>query len=377
MFYLWKADVRSLIIYMSCILISFFFVHIYNYKRRDNFVYRWVGYILISTPVAFYVGFRGRTTGADTVTYIHHFLNYDRINYGEATYKFFLNLANNIGNGKYYTILFLIYSFITMIFLVATLDMYIDNGKWTCALFMFYCFLGLYMTDQMRQLAGVTLSFWGCALLQKKKYLWGAVWTILAGLIHTSALVVCCGWILFYFIKNRTDVAFTYRKNNIRFIVNFRTFMVTFVSSVIILVFYEPLFRLCSNIVPEAYRQYFTTRVNVRTIGWGLLVDVMPLLFLMVFAWEYGKKEMVENEWLYDFSMLLLPFRIIGYFSFFIARLIYYPMFACIILISIKAAKSKKVFWYAIIMSLAYFMINYMYFDLHGVFPYVTFWEVF
>lgn len=378
MIYLWNADIRSLIIYMSCILMSFLFVHFYsNQKRADDFVHKWLNYILISIPVALFIGFRGRTTGADTATYIRHFFNYDTINYGEITYKLFLLLSNYIGKGRYYTVLFLIYSFITMIFLVATLDIYIDNKKLNCALFMFYSFLGLYMADQMRQLASVTLSFFGCALLQKRKYLLGCIWTVLATLMHISSLVVLAGWILFYVLRNRSRVIFIYGNGNIRFVVNLRVFIFAFIVSFALPHFYIPLFRICAIIVPERFKQYFTTRVFVQKIGWGLLVDIMPLIFLILFAWQYGKKEMAENEWLYDFAMLLLPFRIIGYFSYFIARLIYYPILACIILISAKAAKSKKVLCAAIIMSIGYFSITYMYFDLHDIFPYVTFWEMF
>lgn len=344
----------------------------YLYSKRKNHLPSWgklIAYLIIIFPYMLVVGLRGAYVGADTITYINMFFHYDKVQYGERLFRFLLYITNKLGNGQNYSILFIIYAFFTLYIMIYAVDFYEKEEKnLTFFLFLYYCFFGANMMDQMRQLAAMSVVLLTLVLYVNKK----TVWSILVGVIsvgvHTSAIVVFITLLLIKCGKLYKKVLVKYYNKSM--LIRYRLLFVIIFLIVILMSAYEIIIPFLASVVPTAYKQYFTTRVNIQSIGLGALFDILPV-FVVLFTYKKNQNINEEDDMLYCFSIMAIPFRLIGFMSFFVARISYYPVLTSIYILS---NKDKDNIWKYVlgILAILYFIIYYVFMNSHAIFPYYS-----
>ncbi|MBS6041959.1 MAG: EpsG family protein [Clostridium baratii] len=372
-----QGNYGSLFLYFTVYGISVFIAYFYqkkNYYGKNNFNIKnilWrIFIILVPTLMTgfrsiYYCGkwsdtYSNYLSFMESGTNIHLAL--------QDTRSLFFTIINYIifkmsrGN---VTVYFCIIAFVTLYFFLLSVEKRKGRTNLALCLFLFYTFLGLRMLDQMRQLLAVTILSYSLCMLENNKIKKSIFYAILASLIHITALPI---YLVFYL----------YSKVNL---LNRKKY-ITILTIIIIAIFIKPIINIISkfNLYGSYYNEYFTSSVSNGNIGMGLLLDSMPLLFLILYfmAKRPEKYERASSNLLYTFFL----FRYMGYFSYFIMRMCYYSYTEGIIYFSkkyeiLKCKSSKIIFKICItIIMISYFLI-YFYFLMskEGMyFPYIPFW---
>lgn len=349
--------------------ISIVFSYLYQkIKSGLGKIGKLLSYFVIIIPYMLVVGFRGAYVGADTRTYINMFYYYEKIDYGEKLFGYLLKATNYLGKGNFYSILFLVYAFLTLYILVLSVDFFSKKDNNLCYfLFLYYCFFGANMMDQMRQLAAMSFALLVLILYSEMKYK-GA---LLVGLIsigmHASVVILFISIIVIEMGKLYKKVLLKFDSRKV--LIRYRLVILITICLITLLFAYEIVVPILANIVSDSYKQYFTTRLNVQSIGLGAIFDIIPVIFLIIFYRNTIKCK--NDEVLFCLSAMAIPFRFIGFLSFFVARMAYYPVLTAIYLLSDKN-RSDNYRYVLSILAVLYFIIYYVFLNLHAIFPYYS-----
>ena len=183
----------SILKYVFAMLCSLFIASVYDVikqKKQISWVVRWITYLLISFPFAMLVGLRRYDVGADTKNYVRMFYFPKSINENlEFVYREIVYFCNNIGEGSNYSVVLVLFSFFTLVFVIFAIEIMDQGVSVTLALFCYFMFMGLNMTDQMRQMLSVSLFAVFAVLWKKQKYICaGVIFAIGVG-IHMSIVL--------------------------------------------------------------------------------------------------------------------------------------------------------------------------------------------
>lgn len=372
-----QENYGSLLLYFIVYGISIFMAYCYqkkSYYINDNINFKRVLWrILIILLPTFMTGFRsiyycGKLSDTysnylsfiESGTNIHLALQDTRsVFFTIIKYAIFKISSGNV------TVYFCIIAFITLYFFLLSVEKRKERANLVLCLFLFYTFLGLRMLDQMRQLLAVSILSYSLCMLENGKRKKSIFYAILSSSIHISALPI---YLLFY-LYSKVDIL-----NRKRYI--------TVLIMIILAIFIKPTINIISklNLYGNYYNEYFTSRVVNVNVGMGLLLDSIPLLFLILYFFRKKpeRNERVSSNLLYTFFL----FRYMGYFSYFIMRMCYYSYIEGIIYFSRKYEnlkyKSSKIIFkiFITIIMISYFLI-YFYFIMskEGMyFPYIPFW---
>lgn len=269
----------------------------------------------------------------------------------------------HISNGNV-TVYFTIVAFSTLYFLLLSIENRKSRPNLALCLFLFYTFLGLRMLDQMRQLLAVAILSYSLCMIENNKIKRSIFYGVIASLIHITALPIY----LFCYIYSRCSI------------LNRRKY-ITISMLMMIAIFMKPIINIISKInLYGSYSTYFNERVVYSNIGLGLILDYIPLIFLIVYFLNKipKKHERMSLNLIYSFFL----FRYMAYFSYFIMRMCYYPYTEGIIYFSekyedIKYKSNKIIFKICITIIMILYFLLYFYFSMgrEGMyFPYIPFW---
>lgn len=104
----------------------------------------------------------------------------------------------------------------------------------------------------------------------------------------------------------------------------------------------------------------------------GLLLDMLPIIPVLLKVPQNRLSKKLKKV-----SLIAVFFRILGYISFFVMRLYYYPMFIgwLVMASESKHIHQKRINIIAIIICTAYFLVYYVMLLQHNVVPYKTCFE--
>lgn len=371
-----QGNYGSLFLYFLVYGISIFMAYYYQKKKYDlcNSKFRKISWrILIIILPTLMTGFRSiyycgewSDTYSNYLSFIESGTNiHSALQYTRATLLTIIQyVIFHISNGNV-TVYFSIIAFVTLYFLLLSAEKRKERLNLALCLFLFYTFLGLRMLDQMRQLLSVAILSYSLCMLENKKNKKSIFYAILASLIHITAIPI---YLVFY-LYNKFKIL--NRRN------------ITILILILIAVFIKPIMNIISklNFYGSYYNEYFTSMSINTSIGMGLLLDSIPLIFLIFYfiAKKPEKYEKVSSNLIYTFFL----FRYMGYFSYFLMRMCYYSYTEGIIYFSrkyenLKNKHSKIIFnVFITIIMISYFLI-YFYFLMskEGMyFPYIPFWE--
>lgn len=368
--------------YAFAMLCSLFIAGIYDaikQRKQIRWIVRWITYVVISFPFAILIGLRRYDVGADTKNYVKMFYAPKNINKNlEFAYRKIVYFCNDIGDGNNYSVLLVLFSFLTLFFVLFAIEIMDKEASVTLALFLFFAFMGLNMTDQIRQMLAVSLFAVFVAFLNRKSYIYaGGILAIAVG-IHTS-IILAIGLLCII----RTLKLDSYVKVSVcNSVMYFRAKLMLCIIGVclfIITSFPVVCSILFTYMLPK-YKFYFDTAVEIKNMGMGFLLDMtMPLLAVVC----TDKKKMDKKEGiLYSFVFLTVIFRLLTYYSYFVGRMLLYMNIIGILLLTImikeyKKQKRRKMLILIVIFGIMYFIFNIRnYFESgHGAIPYYSIYD--
>lgn len=320
--------------------------------------------IIIIIP-ALLIGFRAHDLGYDTTNYVNRFLEsgnfyqtkiIDKILNGEAFFDVFRFVIFILSRGNPTVFLFSM-GFITLYILIVSLEKWNKEISIPLALFLYYSLFGMQLLNQSRQLIAISLLFYGLYYLINNKYKVYFTIIIVASLFHFSSVI---GFILplfnfkvtkFYSLKNWLYILFILASP----------------------LFLKPIFNVLLIITPESYKVYLE-QVSFTGIGLGLLVTLFPIITPIIVFYRCLNTRL--DHFLTRIALLVFPFRLAGYYSYFIMRMHYYGSIAMVLLIPIIMRKIKNKYLkflalqIVIILYFLYFIINYLIIDAANILPY-------
>lgn len=154
--------------------------------------------LLCSIQFTLLVGTRALETGADTRNYYYIFNSIIRLDNpftvarrsAEPLYRMLCWVVGKMGLG--FVWLNLIVAAITMFFLSAAIYKFHCNAYYSIFLFLSFC-LFYQMQNQYRQIAAISIAFYGCACLLENSNFGGrqfVFWVVLAAGFHYSVLIM-------------------------------------------------------------------------------------------------------------------------------------------------------------------------------------------
>lgn len=320
-----------------------------------------ISYFFIALPVVYVIGRRASTVGFDTHNYYASYYdsegNYfstlmrasNKIEYGFVFLRwlsYHITGASPLGAVLPMTLL-------TIIAVVHALKVFDRCENIPLALFVFYACFGLKMCDQARQLLAVSLLGIAVAYLKndrKRKFIF---WLVCAASFHASAWL---GIILITFSDESTKNEKINRRIQMAVL---GLFLVLFAGT---------------SVLQERYGIYFDGLSSGGDIhlGMGLLLDMLPIIPVLLKVPQNRLSKKLKKV-----SLIAVFFRILGYISFFVMRLYYYPMFIgwLVMASESKHIHQKRINIIAIIICTAYFLVYYVMLLQHNVVPYKTCFE--
>ena len=376
-------DLYSNLIYLGAMACGLFFIMLYKkstYHTRGRYKMLWC--FLAAAPLSLVLGLRSYHVGFDTYMYTYHMYGrLEALTEREFVFAGLMRLLHSLTQGKHYPVMLLFFSF-AAVFLALYAAVLLSGWQNAAVFFTAYCLIfGLCLTDQFRQLLGC--SFFLAALAQnqkKKKAACTACICLGFGIHNTLAAALVCYAACCAAVKN------TEKKIKIRYapkyhaVFTFSWKLILFLAAVSAgtILFYksEAFLQFLIQLVPDSYLRYFTDRLDYQRIGLGFLLDTMiiiPALFLREYARSDSEKAMRL------FSFFIPVFRVCGYVSYFLYRLLYYPeivLLAFYALIMTKYRVPGKWKTGIIFICVLYYAVNYMYLNHHGAFPYQFYFEL-
>lgn len=331
-------------------------------------------------PFSIVLGLRSWKVGYDTYVYIYHMYGHLE-GFSEREYVFaaVVRLLHWLTDGGFYPVMLLAFSFAAVFLALYAAD----AVSISCNLPVFYagyCLLsGLCLTDQFRQLLGCSLFLLALAMYNNKKR-FAFVAACLAGTgIHNTILIA---FLIYWLCSLAADgkereVLVWYRRHSIMVTLGWRKALLLALAVTGAVFFYvdRRFLQFVVQFVPESYMQYFTSRLDYQKIGFGLLLDsmiVIPSLFLSRYTQTKQEKTMRL------FGFFIPVFRVLGYVSYFLYRLLYYPQIVLLAFYAVIFSKTDVPGywkWATAGIALVFYAVNYMYMNNHGAFPYQFYFE--
>lgn len=374
-----QQNMATALLFWTCFISSIIISHLYQ-KRRVKYINGskierpmskilqviWISFIVLAPTII--VGIRHFNVGADTFNYWIGFLNTNAEGTFFQNFKahglirplFFIlqYLVFNIF-GENPTVFLIFIAFITLYTLVKALDKWKMDLSMPFSLFVYYSIFGMQLLNQSRQLLALSIFFLAITYLMKNQRHKFYIYIGIASLIHYSALIGLIAPII-YFSKNK------YSK-----IKKWIYYIAWALSPFLI----SPVLKLSSKFITGRYTVYFTD-FTLNDIGFGLILNILPVFLPILLFKKYLKKD--EDHFLIRVAYLTFPFRLAGYYSYFLMRLYYYGAIVMVIIIPVilKRVKylSNKLFvsFIMILICIFYYIINYMYVNSNIMFPYYS-----
>lgn len=377
-------DLYSNVIYLGSMGAGLLFCLAYQSGcfRLGREISRGAGCALAALPFALILGLRAYTVGYDTYSYTYHIYgslitNADR----EVVFSFVVRLLHWLTGGKNYTAMLLFFSFATVFLAFYASDLLGGRRRMT-VFYSVYCLMfGLCVTDQFRQLLGCSLFLLALAFYYKDKKAVSLFVAFLAAGVHLTSLLALAVYIVCCLVvrEKERQVAFWFQAKRMCALVCSKRLVLFFVlltTGTLLFYISGEFLELIAQLLPKAYARYITERLDYKQIGFGLLLDSMiavPGIFLSRYTQNKKEKAMLL------FGLLIPAFRICGYVSYFLYRMIYYPQIVLMAFYAVVLAKRPvPVYWKWIILGICglFYAMNYMYMDYHGSFPYRFYFEV-
>lgn len=356
----------SWIVYVLAFAVSLLFSKIFCYLNKrviqnKGVLYTFfllLSYFLIALPVAAIIGMRGVDVGYDTYNY---YMNYKRIQSGfwktlmrsskisEFGFVFIRWISYILTNGSLAGAVFPI-TLLTVMILTHAFVLFGKDTDVTFGLFMYYCVMGLNLCDQSRQLLACSIVAVGIYYLCNNNIPRFIVIILLAGSVHNTALLFLL-------------LAFVVGMNRLKPIEKFLCFLGGIIG--VGLAVY--------GISNSDYSQYVYILQNGNAIsGWAWILDMLPIVIPLILL--KGKNSTLKK--LKIFSLSAVAFRIMGYVSYFIMRMYYYPaIISWVVAVEDykeekKNANFKRKRIIMVVIFVLYFVINYILLLQHNVVPY-------
>lgn len=337
-------------------------------KGKINSKKRFIYIFLIIIGPAILIGIRDKYVGIDTANNWDGYLSlansnsivsafteydYDRPLFFIFKYFNYLIFKENV------TMYLINLAFITLYILVYALDKIKEKISIPLALFIYYSFLSMQLLNQSRQMLALSIVFLGIIYIKDRKIKKYILIILIATLIHPSAIVT----IFFAFLN------FENKKN---YLIKKRIYTLFYIISPFCIGF---ILKIISKFINGKYGAY-VQEVSMSGIGMGLILNIMPIFIPIIIFRKYFVNK--EYKYLLRISILSLLFRLLGYYSYFLMRMYYYSAIPIIIIIPLilKNIKTRNrkilylIFIYTIF--LFYYIVNYMYLNVSGVFPYLS-----
>ncbi|WP_074563494.1 EpsG family protein [Streptococcus equinus] len=190
---------KTFILYVSCELISLIFMYLGIKGKKYNKAFL----VISSLFLILIVGFRSLDTGTDTYRYAEALNRYvagyvtqsDKIWLGKGYFFIFYIIKYLFGSS--YVIFNLLIAFLTIYFLYRVILKESQDPLLSLFLFFATC-LFLQMLNQSRQLLAIVLVLYSYSFVKEKKLIKYVLVITIAGLIHSSALIM----LPFYYLGN-------------------------------------------------------------------------------------------------------------------------------------------------------------------------------
>jgi hypothetical protein len=359
-------------VFYSSILLSHAYQKIRIYKSDENTIkirylsrfnkFIWTTLIIIGPAVL--VGIRHYDVGADTMNnvlgYMRDGYSYSLDSISRYGYLFQLirYISFHITSGNPTLFLFFL-AYITLYILVRGLDKWINELSLPMALFVFYSVLGMQLMNQSRQMLALSILLYAVHYLAERKFLRYCLIITIASLIHFTAII----GLLFPFLYFNTSRYYPLKK-----LLYYSLWLIT----PLIL---PQLLSLFMYILPDAYSHY-VSNVSSTGIGMGLVLNILPVMLPIIIFKRYlcGK----TNDYFVRIAILVLPFRLAGYYSYYLMRLQYYSMIFMLLITStilknINNKLKRKIVRFGLIgIHLSYFLVTYVYLNDSSILPYRT-----
>lgn len=370
-------DLYSNFIYLGSMLSGLFICTLYKksmYQEAGRSRALWC--FLAASPLSLVLGLRSYQVGYDTYMYTYHMYGrLEALAEREFVFAAVIRFLHWLTQGKHYTVMLLFFSY-AAVFLSLYAAVLISGSRDISVFYIGYCLIfGLCLTDQFRQLLGCAVFLLALALYKNGKKTACMVCICLGfGIHNTMAAAVACYAACCAAVKNterKVRVQYTPGRHAV-FIYSWKLiiFCITVITGVTLFYKSRAFMQLLIQFVPDSYIRYFTSRLDYQRIGFGLVLDsmiVVPNLFLGRYA-QTGQEKAMRL-----FGFFIPVFRICGYVSYFLYRLLFYPEIILLAFYSMimgncsVPGKWKKA---VCLIAVLYYAVNYMYLNNHGAFPY-------
>lgn len=309
------------------------------------------------------IGFRDFSVGSDTLNYVQQYHDAYNIiqpftNINNILFVVLTHVTYLFTNGHSPTFFLFSVSFLTLFIFVLGLNKWLGKISLPFALFIYYIILGLTLVDQARQLLAVSIVFYAFTYLIKEDYPKYVILILISGLIHFTGLI---GLIFpFLIFKNDSNIKLKQR--------------VTVLIMILLPLLILPFIDILTIILPERYTYYFSN-FSFEGLGLGWVITIVPVIIPLIFFSKYNKTEITQLLTL--IVLLTIPFRLMGYFSFFISRLAHYTMSFLALLLPLiyrntkERNKHKFAILFMIVLLILYFIIQYIGLNSAEYFPYI------
>ncbi|MFA6308367.1 MAG: EpsG family protein [Clostridia bacterium] len=344
------------------------------YQKRLSKLHKLVkvrvfGYIIIILPTVFLASVRNGI-GTDFGYYLNNYHVFQNTNIfiaiketGEPFFTLLNYIANFLFFGQDWGIFFLS-SFITMVFIVLTLDYFKKHISIPVAMFIFYMIFYLTTYNVVRQMIAVSIILFSYKYVVEKKPFKFLILVIIAALFHQSA-IIC---LAFYFLRY----------------IRFEHFYVKIVYLTIIFtstLWIDSFIGLLKNIpIISGYLDKYGFEIS--HFGFGYLLYAIPIVAPAILFANKVIKLNPNYRFFINLSILYVPMSLLGYYQIWAIRATYYVTISQIILIplilySLKL-KSNKILGYTMVI-IYYLLIFYFEFVLNNSsesFPFMSIFQL-
>lgn len=332
-------NLQSLILYSFVFLISIILANIYqekyfneniikgsidnNYstkinKKQNSFIAQNIWLILIiSLPVILSSTRFGIGTDYFTYTYLYD-ANKNRtiadilLNDEERLFTIIYPISRILFKDVWGV--FFISSFITMFFIIKTLNYYGKKISIGLSLFIYFCLLYGISYNAVRQIMAAAIVFYAYHYILEEKPLKYCLLVILSAQIHNSTYVC----LLFYLLKYTKGKKYTIKR----------------ICFYIIIIFSPILIFIFLNILKSFKISRFSSiNFDFTNFGVGFLIYLLPVIVPVLLCRKSLLKENPKYDLFINILLLEIPLQYLGYFNLHAYRVVYYASIIEVILI--------------------------------------------
>lgn len=371
-----KFNIESLIIYLIGIFGTTVLAYGYEkfsfHKKNTHLIWK---VFIISTPMSLVLGLRSMTVGYDTFAYCYYYLErLESMPEHEFIFTGTIRLMNYFLGGTNYTPMLLIFAYSNFFLSIYAIEKIEEEHSVDFYALSYSLIFGLCITDQFRQLLACALFAISIIEYEQGKrlkslffFIWG-IGNHFTIIIPTIVYWVCSKVENFH--GSEIDIALQ-RTTRIRI----KTKTLFFIGLVLFFLYLffksTKLIEILIWVLPgEYYTGYLTSKLIREAIGFGWLIEA-SIIFPLFFSHKYCKTQFERT--LFLFALFVPVFRLTGYMSYFLMRLMYYPMIMVVVLYSILMKKRNvSKLWknFTLLICIAFFVIKYIIYNEHGAFPY-------